>query len=312
MSFFNLLFLTETTTDATEGVEKGASMLSKIFNFEWGLPDVIQKIINKCLEVIVVLIVLLILYKIVDRISKSIRSRMTRRGVDKTVTQVVYYLANKIVKLLLLFMAIGLVGIDTSSIVGLLTAAGLGISLAVQGALANFAGGILILVLRPFKVDDYIECQEMSGTVEDIRIFYTYLKTPDNKVVLIPNGSLIGGNIINYSTKPTRRIALNFTIDYSEDFKKSQDLILKICDEHQLILKDPKPSARITEITDSGVVLTAKLWVKSENYWDVTFDLLEQVYSAMVAANIKIPYKQFEISYRDALSKQASETGKNK
>ncbi len=309
MSLFKMFFLADTATDTTEEVVKEPSLLDTIFNFEWGLPGPLQGFINKCIEVVVVIIILLILCKIVDGVTKSIRKRMTKRGVDKTVTQVVYYLANKIVKLLLLLMAIALIGIDTSSLVGLFTAAGLGISLAVQGTLANFAGGILILVLRPFKVDDFIECQGTSGTVEDIRIFYTYLKTADNKVVLVPNGSLIGGNIINYSTKPTRRIALDFSIDYSEDFKRAEDLILKICNDHELVLDDPAASVRISSLADSAVILCAKVWVKNGDYWTVTFDLLEQVYAGLVQAGIKIPYNQLEISYREALAKQEEEKG---
>jgi small conductance mechanosensitive channel len=235
------------------------------------------------------------------------RKRMIKRNVEKTIVQVVYYLSNKIVKLLLLLMAIGFLGIDTTSVAGLITAAGLGVSLAVQGTLSNFAGGILILFLRPFKVDDYIECQGTSGTVEDIRIFYTHLRTPDNKVVLIPNGSLIGGNVINYSTKATRRVDLVFAIDYEADYKQAKAIILDVCAKHQLILEDPAPAVRIAEWASSSINLSCKVWVKNANYWAVTFDLLETVYDEMNKAGIKIPYNQLEISYRDALKQQEKE-----
>lgn len=295
-----------TTPDAGE-VATDPSLLDKIFSFDWGLPDPLQNFINKCIEVVVVFIVLVILCKIVDIITKRMRKRMEKRGVEKTIVQVVYYLSNKIVKLLLLLMAIGFLGIDTSSVAGLVTAAGLGVSLAVQGTLSNFAGGILILFLRPFKVDDFIECQGTSGTVEDIRIFYTHLRTADNKVVLIPNGSLIAGNVINYSTKETRRVDLVFSIDYDEDFKKSKELILDVCNNHSLILKDPAPAVRICEWADSSIKLSCKVWVKNGDYWAVTFDLLETVYDEMNKAGIKIPYNQLEISYRDALKQQEKE-----
>ncbi len=295
-----------TTPESGEVVEE-VSMLDKIFSFDWGLPSPLQNFVNKCIEVVVVFIVLLILCKIVDLITKRMRARMTKRKVEKTIIQVVYYLSNKIVKLLLLLMAIGFLGVDTSSVAGLITAAGLGVSLAVQGTLSNFAGGILILFLRPFKVDDYIECQGTSGTVEDIRIFYTHLRTPDNKVVLIPNGALIGGNVINYSTKATRRVDLVFSIDYAEDFKKAKDLILDICDKHALILKDPAAAVRICEWGDSAINLSCKVWVNNGDYWTVTFDLLEIVYDEMNKAGIKIPYNQLEISYRDALKQQEKE-----
>ena len=304
------LFLTSATDPAVPEageVVKEPTLLDKIFSFDWGLPSGLQNFVNKCIEVIVVFIVLLILCKIVDFITKRMKKRMIKRNVEKTIIQVVYYLSNKIVKLLLLLMAIGFLGIDTSSVAGLVTAAGLGLSLAVQGTLSNFAGGILILVLRPFKVDDYVECQGTSGTVEEIRIFYTHLRTPDNKVVLIPNGALIGGNVINYSTKATRRVDLVFSIDYEVDFKKAKDLILDICSKHQLILEDPAPAVRICEWAASSINLSCKVWVKNSDYWTVTFDLLETVYDEMNKAGIKIPYNQLEISYRDALKKQELE-----
>ena len=298
---------TDTTVPETGEVVEELSLLDKIFSFDWGLPEPLQNFVNKCIEVVVVFIVLLILCKIVDMITKRMRKRMIKRNVEKTIVQVVYYLSNKIVKLLLLLMAIGFLGVDTSSVAGLITAAGLGVSLAVQGTLSNFAGGILILFLRPFKVDDFIECQGTSGTVEDIRIFYTHLRTPDNKVVLIPNGALIGGNVINYSTKATRRVDLVFAIDYEADYKQAKEIILDVCAKHQLILEDPAPAVRIAEWAASSIKLSCKVWVKNENYWDVTFDLLETVYDEMNKAGIKIPYNQLEISYRDALKQQEKE-----
>lgn len=304
------LFLTgvEESTGSVEGaIETQSTILDKVFSFDWGLPPVLQNVINKCIEVVVVLIVLLILCKIVDAVTKRMRAKMVKRNVEKTIVQVVYYLSNKIVKLLLLLMAIGFLGIDTSSVAGLITAAGLGISLAVQGTLSNFAGGILILFLRPFKVDDYIECQGTGGTVEDIRIFYTHLRTPDNKVVLIPNGSLIGGNVTNYSTKPTRRVDFTFSIDYEEDFRKAQAVIKEVCEKHPLIHKDPSPAIRISEWASSSINLSCKVWVNSSDYWTVKFDLLENVYEEFNKVGIKIPYNQLEISYRDALKQQEKE-----
>lgn len=307
---FKFLTAVEGTDQPTQIIDQDKlNAIERIFDFDFGLPEQLQVFVNKCIEVVAVFIVLLILCKIVDLVTRSIRKRLTKRGVEKTIVQVIYYLSNKIVKFLLFLMAIGILGIDTSSLVGLITAAGLGVSLAVQGTLANFAGGILILFLRPFRVDDYIECQGTSGTVEDIRIFYTHLRTPDNKVVLIPNGALIGGNVINYSTKPTRRVDLTFDIDYSEDFKKSEQLILDICSKHELILKDPAPTCRIAAWKESSIQLSCRVWVNNADYWTVTFDLLETVYDEMNKAGIKIPYNQVEISYRNALIQKEQETG---
>ena len=306
-----MLFLTESvdTQQVDNIVNNNATNLERIFNFDWGLNEQLQTFLNKCIEVVVVILVFLMLCKVVDVITGGIRRRMRKRNVEKTIVQVVYYLSNKIVKLLLLLMTIGVLGVDTSSLVGLITAAGLGVSLAVQGTLANLAGGILILVLRPFKVDDYIECQGTSGTVEDIRIFYTYLKTPDNKVVLVPNGSIINGNVINYSTKPTRRVDFTFSIDYAADYKLAQQVILDVCAKHNLILEDPKPTVRISKWNSSSIDLSTKVWTKNQDYWTVTFDLLETVYDEFNKAGIKIPYNQLEISYRNALLEQEKELG---
>jgi small conductance mechanosensitive channel len=234
---------------------------------------------------------------------------MEKKNRDKTITSVVYSVIRKGGKLLAFLAFLGFVGIDTAGIGSIIASLGVGLGLAVQGSLSNLAGGLIILVMRPFKLGDYIEAQGKSGTVEDIRIFYTHLKTPDNKVVLIPNGSLIGGNVINYSTKPTRRVDLTFDIDYAEDFKKSVALILDICSKHELILKDPAPTCRIAAWKESSIQLSCKVWVNNGDYWTVTFDLLETVYDEMNKAGIKIPYNQIEVSYRNALIQKEKETG---
>lgn len=300
MNLFNL-FLEETPTvteKEQQAIVDTRSALDRIFDFDFGLSSQLQALVNKALQILAVILVLIILCKIVDLITRGIRKRMTKKNRDKTLTSVVYTLLNKGIKIVLIFMAVGLLGFDTSSILALFTATGLGVGLALQGSLSNFAGGIIIIVIRPFKLDDYIECQGVSGTVEEIHIFYTHLRTPDNRLVFVPNGSLVSGNIINYSAKDIRRIDFVFTIDYSENFVNAQKLIKDIAVAHALVLKDPEVTVRISELADSAVNLNLRVWVKSEDYWTVKFDLTEQIYMALQANNIKIPYNQLEVSIR--------------
>ena len=268
----------------------------------------LQIFLIKAMEVLAVLIILFILCKIVDIITKTIKRRMEKKGRDKTVTKTVYHLTNKGIKVLLIIIAVGCLGIDTTSIVGLFTAAGLGIGLAVQGALSNFAGGFLILIMRPFRVDDFIECQGVMGRVDDIHLFYTMLVTVDNKEVMIPNGALIGGNVINYSKLPTRRVDIDFNVDYKADFMKAEEIIKEVASKHELVLKDPAPFARVTDFGEASLKVTCRVWVKGDDYWGVRFDLIEQGYEALKENGIKVPFKQLEISYRDAL--QAEKEGK--
>ena len=268
----------------------------------------LQIFLIKAMEVLAVLIILFILCKIVDIVTKTIKRRMEKKGRDKTVTKTVYHLTNKGIKILLIIIAVGCLGIDTTSIVGLFTAAGLGIGLAVQGALSNFAGGFLILIMRPFRVDDFIECQGVMGRVDDIHLFYTMLVTVDNKEVMIPNGALIGGNVINYSKLPTRRVDIDFNVDYKADFMKAEEIIKEVASKHELVLKDPAPFARVTDFGEASLKVTCRVWVKGDDYWGVRFDLIEQGYKALKENGIKVPFKQLEISYRDAL--QAEKEGK--
>ena len=271
------------------------------------LNEVVTWLSTEGVKLLIGVVVLFIVFKIINRLTRLMVKKAELKNRDKTLTKVLSRTLRIVLKVVAGVVFLGYVGIDTAGIGAAISSVGLAVGLALQGSLSNFAGGILILFLRPFKVDDYIECQGTSGTVEDIRIFYTHLRTPDNKVVLIPNGSLIGGNVINYSTKATRRVDLVFAIDYEADYKQAKAIILDVCAKHQLILEDPAPAVRIAEWAASSINLSCKVWVKNANYWDVTFDLLETVYDEMNKAGIKIPYNQLEISYRDALKQQEKE-----
>ncbi|MBQ7333395.1 MAG: mechanosensitive ion channel, partial [Clostridia bacterium] len=167
--------------------------------------------------------------------------------------------------------------------------------LAVNGALSNLAGGVLIILTRPFRVDDYIEAQGHSGTVEDIHITCTKLRTTDNKVVYLPNGSLSSGSIVNYSEKDTRRVDFTFSIGYSDDFEKAKGIIMGILESHELTLKDPAPMVRVSGHGESSIDITARAWVMSADYWTVNFDVLEAVKTAFDKEGIEIPFNQLDV-----------------
>jgi small conductance mechanosensitive channel len=171
----------------------------------------------------------------------------------------------------------------------------------VNGALSNLAGGVLIIFTRPFKIDDYIEVEgcDIAGTVEDIQIVCTKLRTPDNKTIYVPNGTLSNSNIINYSEKDTRRIGFTFSISYDNDFERAKEIIMDVCKSHELVLADPEPFVRLSEHGQSGIVITARVWVKSDDYWTVHFDILEAVKKRFDENGITIPYNQLDVHIKD-------------
>ena len=218
---------------------------------------------------------------------------------DKTIMKTLSYLFSIGAKTLVLVCLIGYLGIDTSGITALIASLGVCIGLAVNGAVSNLAGGVIILVTRPFRVDDYIEAQDVSGTVEDIHMICTKIRTPDNKIIYVPNGALANGNIINYSEKDTRRLDLKFYIGYDSDYEKAKSLVWDIVTSHELALADPVPFVRMTEHADSAIIITARVWTKSGDYWTVNFDVLEAVKKAFDENGIEIPFNQLDVHVKN-------------
>lgn len=222
------------------------------------------------------------------RIQKSPR-------LDDTLKAFISPLVSTVLKILLIVSVITILGIDTSSVIAVIASAGVAIGLAFQGALSNVAGGLLLLILRPFKVGDYIEVNSFSGTVEAIQLLYTHIVTIDNKVIYIPNGSLTNTSIVNYSVKETRRLDLSFTVSYENDTAHVIDTLRDVIEHHDLILKDPEPFIRMTEHGESAIVYTSRVWTKADDYWTVRFDLLENVKKKFDQENISIPYNQMDV-----------------
>jgi small conductance mechanosensitive channel len=226
---------------------------------------------------------------------RLVRNVMGRRNIDKTI---IGFVANLTYVLLLTFVvvaALGQLGIQTTSFIAILGAAGLAIGLALQGSLANFAAGFLMIIFRPFKVGDLIEGAGTTGTVEEIQIFTTMLKTPDNKTVIVPNSRMTADNIVNYTAKGTRRVDMVVGIGYESDIDKAREIMEELAANDERVLKDPATSIAVIELADSSVNFVFRPWVNAADYWNVWFDLTEQVKKRFDEAGISIPYPQRDI-----------------
>lgn len=241
------------------------------------------------------LIVLMVGIVIVKRIIKLTTKKINYSEIDQTVKPFLASLLKWTLYTLLTVSVISILGVPMSSFITVLASAGFAIGLAFQGSLSNFAGGILLLIVRPIRVGDYIEASGHSGTVEVIDILNTTLRTIDNKVVYIPNGDLSNSSIVNYSVKDTRRVDLVFGVSYEEDADHVKEVLTDIVSTHPLIFKDPKAFIRMSNHGDNAVEFTIRVWVKSEDYWDVYFDLIETVKKRFDQEMISIPYPQIDV-----------------
>jgi small conductance mechanosensitive channel len=247
------------------------------------------------LKVIAAVVVFVVGRWIAKGLTKFAEKVMNKRRVDTTI---VSFVANMTYVALLVFVvlaALGQLGIQTTSFIAVIGAAGLAIGLALQGSLANFAAGFLMIIFRPFKVGDYIEGAGVGGTVEVIQIFTTQLKTPDNKTVIIPNASLTAGNITNYSAKGTRRVDLVFGIGYGDDIDHAKKVIMDVLAKEERILKDPATTIGVVELADSSVNFAVRPWVKADDYWNVYFSLTENIKKSFDAQGISIPFPQRDV-----------------
>ncbi|TVZ56613.1 small conductance mechanosensitive channel [Lutibacter sp. Hel_I_33_5] len=234
-----------------------------------------------------ILIIGLIVIGFITRITKSI---MKRRKVDITVQKFLSDLINWALKAFLFIAVISKLGVAPTSFAAIIGAAGLAIGLALQGSLSNFAGGTLIMLFKPFKVGDLIEAQGELGVVKEIEIFTTKITGLSNKEIIMPNGALSNGNIVNYTSEGTRRVDLTFGVSYDADIKKTKEVLLNVLTSHPKVLKDPAPAVTVSELADSSVNFATRPWCNTDDYWDVYFDVTENVKLALDEAGIEIPY----------------------
>ena len=250
-------------------------------------------------KLLIALAVMLITFKCINLLGRRIEKSGEKHHADKTIMRTLAYIFRIAMKLIVTVCLVSYVGIDTSGFAALIASLGVCVGLAVNGALSNLAGGVLIILTRPFRIDDFIEAQGYSGIVEDIHITNTQLRTFDNKTVYIPNGALSSGAIVNFSRKDTRRIDEVFSISYASDFKKAKKILSEIMEAHPLVLQDPSPFIRMGEPAKSSVSIITRVWVKTEDYWNVKFDILETVKERFEAADIQIPFEQIDVHIKN-------------
>lgn len=246
-------------------------------------------------KILLAIVVLIVGFIIVNSLVKLSRKLMNKRKVDKSLQAFVISLINIGLKALVLISVADMIGVETTSFVAILGAAGLAVGLALQGTLQNFAGGVLILIFKPYKVGDLIEAQGHLGSVKEIQIFVTILSTPENKTVIIPNGAISNGNITNYTTEGKIRVDLVFGISYNSDIKDAKNALMEIMTAHPKILKDPAPFVGVESLGDSSVNLAVRPYSNPDDYWDVYFDIYESGKVALDKVDIDIPYPQMVV-----------------
>jgi len=247
------------------------------------------------LKVIAAIAVLIIGRWIAKVLANFTKKVMNKKEVDTTITSFVVNMTYIALLAFVVLAALGQLGVQTTSFIAVIGAAGLAIGLALQGSLSNFAAGFLMIIFRPFKVGDYIEGAGVAGTVEAIQIFTTQLKTPDNKTVIVPNGKMTGDNITNYTMKGTRRVDMVFGIGYGDDIDKAKNILNDLVAHEDRILDDPSVKIAVVELADSSVNFVVRPWVKSDDYWDVYFDFTENVKKRFDAKGVSIPFPQQDV-----------------
>ena len=238
---------------------------------------------------------LIIGLRIISFLMKMLNKGMSKRGTDETLRPFVLSLLGWVLKIMLFISVIQMLGVATTSFIAVLGAAGLAIGLAFQGTLANFAGGALLLVFKPYKVGDLIEAQGQLGVVKEIQIFTTILLNPQNKTIILPNGAVSNGDITNYTREGKLRVDLTVGIAYESDIRKAKDVLMATMEKDEKILKDPPPFVGVSELADSSINLAVRPWATPEHYWDVYFRTLEACKNALDEAKVTIPFPQVDV-----------------
>ncbi|MEJ2593898.1 MAG: mechanosensitive ion channel [bacterium] len=247
------------------------------------------------LKLIGAIIVLIVGLWVIKLIMKGIRRAFEKREMDESLKPFLLSMINILLKVMLVISVLTMVGIEMTSFIAILGAAGLAVGLALSGTLQNFAGGVMLLIFKPFKVGDFIDAQGYMGKVEHIQIFVTTLLTPDNKTVIIPNGPLSTGSLVNFSAQPTRRVDLSFGIAYGDDYDKASAWIMDLMKKDERILSEPEPFVGLKELADSSVNIAARAWVNASDYWPVYFDMHRKFYKGADAQGISIPFPQLDV-----------------
>jgi small conductance mechanosensitive channel len=261
---------------------------------EW-VRNLVDLIVNSGLRIIIALAIFVVGKWVATRIRGVVGKAMKKKEVEPTLINFVTNFVYIGLMVFVILAALGKLGVQTASFVAVIGAAGLAVGLALQGSLANFAAGVLLIIFRPIKVGDYVEVGGKSGSVEKIEIFTTNLTTPDNKAVIVPNAQVLGNPITNYSAKPTRRVDCVFGIGYDDDILKAKKILEEIIKSDDRILDDPAPTIAVLELGDSSVNFAVRPWVKTADYWGVFFDLQEKIKLRFDEEGITIPFPQRDV-----------------
>ncbi|MEN8156302.1 MAG: mechanosensitive ion channel domain-containing protein [Bacteroidota bacterium] len=263
------------------------------------LQEVIEKLyglfVRYGMKFVLAIVVLVVGLLVIKWLTKGMVKMMKRGDVNESLIPFLKSMANILLKIMLIISVMGMVGIQMTSFIAVLGAAGLAVGMALSGTLQNFAGGVMILLFKPYEVGDFIEAQGFMGVVKEIQIFTTVLLTPDNRKVIIPNSPMSSNALINYSAMPTRRIDFSFGIGYGDDIDKAKEILQKMADGDGRILKDNPPTVMVEALADSSVNLKLRVWINSADYWDVFFDYHENVKKQFDAAGISIPFPQQDV-----------------
>lgn len=252
------------------------------------------------INIVMALAIFIVGKMVVGMLVKVAKNIMIKAHVDAILVNFIGSIVSTVLLLFVVIAALNQLGVDTTSLIALIGAAGLAIGLALQGTLQNLASGVMLIIFRPFKDGDFVEAGGVSGVVEQISIFTTTMRTGDNREIIVPNGAIFGGTITNYSKRETRRVDMVFGISYDDDIKKAKDIMTRILQEDERVLKDPAPLVAVAELADSSVNFNVRPWVKTGDYWNVYFDTHEKIKLTFDAEGVSIPYPQMDVHHDKA------------
>ncbi len=261
----------------------------------FNLNEILPMVQDFAIDLLLALVTLVIGLWIIKLIMGGIKRGMEKREVEPTLRKFLGSILGIVLKIMLIISVVQMVGVEMTSFVAILAAAGLAVGMALSGTLQNFAGGVILILFKPFKVGDFIDAQGYMGTVNEIQIFNTILKTVDNKTIIIPNGPLSTGPMTNFSTEPQRRVDFTFGIGYSDDIDKARSILDGLIADDKRILKDPEPFVAVSELADSSVNFVVRTWVNAADYWGVFFDMTENVKKAFDKNGVSIPFPQTDV-----------------
>lgn len=276
-------------------ITQAAEQLSRLDQY---MDELLPKLLNFGIQVLLALVTFFIGQRIIRLIRRIIRRSLERGGADLGVIQFLDSLMKALLYLILILAIVSKFGVDTTSVIALAGSAGLTVGLALQGSLSNFAGGVLILVLRPFRVGDYIIQDSLEGTVSEIQMFYTHLLTVDNRMVVIPNGSLANNSLVNVTAQDKRQMDLDVGISYRSDLKAAKVLLEQLMDREDRVMEEESRMVVVAELAESAVVLKIRFWVRPSDYWPVRWDMMEQIKLTFDENGIEIPYNQLDVTIR--------------